>query len=200
MVLSDRSIREAISNGSIVIEPYSDKDVQPASVDFHLANKILVFRNSTLPYIDLRKEVPNLTEEVIIQDDDPFMLHPGEFVLGSTLEKLTLANDLVARIEGKSSLGRLGLMIHSTAGFIDPGWSGNLTLELANVSRLPITLYFGMRIGQISFQHMTTEVDRPYGSKELSSRYQGQQSPTASRAHLHPSEPESVLRCLLRCC
>tara|TARA_B100000029_G_scaffold351399_1_gene343882 strand:+ start:968 stop:1549 length:582 start_codon:yes stop_codon:yes gene_type:complete len=184
MVLSDRSIREAISNGSIVIEPYSDKDVQPASVDFHLANKILVFRNSTLPYIDLRKEVPNLTEEVIIQDDDPFMLHPGEFVLGSTLEKLTLANDLVARIEGKSSLGRLGLMIHSTAGFIDPGWSGNLTLELANVSRLPITLYFGMRIGQISFQHMTTEVDRPYGSKELSSRYQGQQSPTASRAHL----------------
>jgi len=153
-------------------------------VDFHLANKILVFRNSTLPYIDLRKEVPNLTEEVIIQDDDPFMLHPGEFVLGSTLEKLTLANDLVARIEGKSSLGRLGLMIHSTAGFIDPGWSGNLTLELANVSRLPITLYFGMRIGQISFQHMTTEVDRPYGSKELSSRYQGQQSPTASRAHL----------------
>ncbi|MBJ81258.1 MAG: dCTP deaminase [SAR202 cluster bacterium] len=184
MVLSDRSIREAISSGSILIEPYSDKDVQPASVDFHLANKILVFRNSTLPYIDLRKEVPNLTEEVIIQDDDPFMLHPGEFVLGSTLEKLTLANDLVARIEGKSSLGRLGLMIHSTAGFIDPGWSGNLTLELANVSRLPITLYFGMRIGQISFQHMTTEVDRPYGSKELSSRYQGQQSPTASRAHL----------------
>ena len=184
MVLSDRSIREAISSGSIVIEPYSDKDVQPASVDFHLANKILVFRNSTLPYIDLRKEIPNLTEEVIIQDDDPFMLHPGEFVLGSTLEKLTLANDLVARIEGKSSLGRLGLMIHSTAGFIDPGWSGNLTLELANVSRLPITLYFGMRIGQISFQHMTTEVDRPYGSKELSSRYQGQQSPTASRAHL----------------
>ena len=184
MVLSDRSIREAISSGSILIEPYSDKDVQPASVDFHLANKILVFRNSTLPYIDLRKEIPNLTEEVIIQDDDPFMLHPGEFVLGSTLEKLTLANDLVARIEGKSSLGRLGLMIHSTAGFIDPGWSGNLTLELANVSRLPITLYFGMRIGQISFQHMTTEVDRPYGSKELSSRYQGQQSPTASRAHL----------------
>ncbi len=184
MVLSDRSIREAISNGSIEIEPYSDRDVQPASVDFHLANKILVFRNSTLPYIDLRKDVPNLTEEVIIQDDEPFMLHPGEFVLGSTLEKLTLANDLVARIEGKSSLGRLGLMIHSTAGFIDPGWSGNLTLELANVSRLPITLYFGMRIGQISFQQMTTEVDRPYGSKELNSRYQGQQSPTASRAHL----------------
>lgn len=184
MVLSDRSIREAIEAGKISIEPYSDRDVQPASVDFHLANKILVFRNSTLPYIDLRNEVPNLTEEVIIEDNEPFMLHPGEFVLGSTLEKLTLSNDLVARIEGKSSLGRLGLMIHSTAGFIDPGWSGNLTLELANVSRLPITLYFGMRIGQISFQQMTTEADRPYGSKELSSRYQGQESPTASRAHL----------------
>jgi dCTP deaminase len=137
-----------------------------------------------LPYIDLRKEVPNLTDEVVIKDDEPFMLHPSEFVLGSTLEKLTLSNSLVARIEGKSSLGRLGLMIHSTAGFIDPGWSGNLTLELANVSRLPITLYSGMRIGQISFQMMTTEVDRPYGSKELSSRYQGQDSPTASRAHL----------------
>ena len=184
MVLSDRSIREAVEAGHIGIEPYSDRDVQPASVDFHLANTILVFRNSTLPYIDLRKDVPNLTDEVIIKDDEPFILHPGEFVLGSTLEKLTLPNNLVARIEGKSSLGRLGLMIHSTAGFIDPGWSGNLTLELANVSRLPITLYFGMRIGQISFQQMTTEVDRPYGSKELSSRYQGQESPTASRAHL----------------
>jgi dCTP deaminase len=128
--------------------------------------------------------VPNLTDEVTIDDDEPFMLHPGEFVLGSTLERLTLPNDVVARIEGKSSLGRLGLMIHSTAGFIDPGWSGNLTLELTNVSRLPITLYSGMRIGQISFQELTTEVDRPYGSKELSSRYQGQESPTASRAHL----------------
>ena len=184
MVLSDRSIREAIELGTIKIEPYSPRDVQPASVDFHLANRILVFRNSTLPYIDLRKEVPNLTDEVVIEDDEPFMLHPGEFVLGSTLEKLSLANDLVARIEGKSSLGRLGLMIHSTAGFVDPGWSGNLTLELTNVSRLPITLYSGMRIGQISFQQLTTEVDLPYGSKELSSRYQGQESATASRAHL----------------
>ena len=184
MVLSDRSIKQAIEAGTIVIEPYSPRDVQPASVDVHLANKILVFRNSTLPYIDLKKEVPNLTDEVTIDDDEPFMLHPGEFVLGSTLERLTLPNDVVARIEGKSSLGRLGLMIHSTAGFIDPGWSGNLTLELTNVSRLPITLYSGMRIGQISFQELTTEVDRPYGSKELSSRYQGQESPTASRAHL----------------
>ena len=128
--------------------------------------------------------MPNLTDELTIDDDEPFMLHPGEFVLGSTVERLTLPNDVVARIEGKSSLGRLGLMIHSTAGFIDPGWSGNLTLELANVSRLPITLYSGMRIGPISFQELTTEVDRPYGSKELSSRYQGQESPTASRAHL----------------
>ena len=183
MTLSDRTIKEEIKKGNIVVEPYSPRDVQPASVDLHLDNKILVFNNSSAPYIDLMKELPNLTTEVIVPDDAPFILHPGEFVLGSTLEKISLANNIVARIEGKSSLGRLGLLIHSTAGFIDPGWNGNLTLELANVSRLPITLYFGMRIGQISFSYLTTEVDRTYGSKELGSRYQNQESPLASKAY-----------------
>ena len=184
MILSDISIKKAIDEKRIIINPYSDKDVQPASVDVHLSDTILIFKNSVAPYIDLKDEIPDLTEEVKIKKDVPFILHPGEFALGSTLEKLTLSNDIVSRIEGKSSLGRLGLLIHSTAGFIDPGWDGNLTLELANVSRLPITLYYGMRIGQISFQEMTTEVENPYGSAKLKSRYKGQILPTASRVHI----------------
>tara|TARA_B100000519_G_C14249304_1_gene441571 strand:+ start:2076 stop:2657 length:582 start_codon:yes stop_codon:yes gene_type:complete len=184
MILSDISIKKAINEKRIIINPYSEKDVQPASVDVHLSDTILIFKNSVAPYIDLKDEIPDLTEEVKIKKDVPFILHPGEFALGSTLEKLTLSNDIVSRIEGKSSLGRLGLLIHSTAGFIDPGWDGNLTLELANVSRLPITLYYGMRIGQISFQEMTTEVENPYGSAKLKSRYKGQILPTASRVHI----------------
>ena len=184
MILSDISIKKATDEKRIIINPYSEKDVQPASVDVHLSDTILIFKNSVAPYIDLKDEIPDLTEEVKIKKDVPFILHPGEFALGSTLEKLTLSNDIVSRIEGKSSLGRLGLLIHSTAGFIDPGWDGNLTLELANVSRLPITLYYGMRIGQISFQEMTTEVENPYGSAKLKSRYKGQILPTASRVHI----------------
>ena len=184
MILSDISIKKAIDEKRIIINPYSEKDVQPASVEVHLSDTILIFKNSVAPYIDLKDEIPDLTEEVKIKKDVPFILHPGEFALGSTLEKLTLSNDIVSRIEGKSSLGRLGLLIHSTAGFIDPGWDGNLTLELANVSRLPITLYYGMRIGQISFQEMTTEVENPYGSAKLKSRYKGQILPTASRVHI----------------
>ena len=136
MILSDISIKKAIDEKRIIINPYSEKDVQPASVDVHLSDTILIFKNSVAPYIDLKDEIPDLTEEVKIKKDIPFILHPGEFALGSTLEKLTLSNDIVSRIEGKSSLGRLGLLIHSTAGFIDPGWDGNLTLELANVSRI----------------------------------------------------------------
>ena len=135
MILSDISIKKAIDEKRIIINPYSEKDVQPASVDVHLSDTILIFKNSVAPYIDLKDEIPDLTEEVKKKKDVPFILHPGEFALGSTLEKLTLSNDIVSRIEGKSSLGRLGLLIHSTAGFIDPGWDGNLTLDLANVSR-----------------------------------------------------------------
>mgnify|MGYP001600778557 FL=1 len=184
MVLSDRSIREQIKAGRIVVRPFDEKDLQPASVDLHLDRRVLVFRNSSEPYIDLRKPQADLTEPLDIPDDRPFILHPGEFVLGSTLEHIEIPTDIVARLEGKSSLGRIGLLIHSTAGYVDPGWKGHLTLELTNVSRLPVTLYYGMPIGQISFLQMTTPVERPYGSKELGSRYQGQTDPTASRAHL----------------
>ncbi len=183
MVLSDRTIKEALANGRIVIDPMDEDDIQPASVDLHLGRSLLAFRNSRRPYIDLRENVSDLTEETRLHDDEPFMLHPGEFILGNTRETIHLPDDLVARLEGKSSLGRVGLVIHSTAGYIDPGWQGSLTLELTNVSNLPITLYYGMRIGQISFQHMTTPVDRPYGSKDLGSRYMGSDGPTASRMH-----------------
>jgi len=184
LVLSDRSIKEALAEGRIVIDPLDESDIQPASVDLHLGRMLLAFTNSRRPYVDLREDVADLTEELKLADDDPFMLHPGEFILGSTMETIHLPNDLVASLEGKSSLGRVGLVIHSTAGYVDPGWQGTLTLELTNVSRLPITLYYGMRIGQISFQRMTTPVDRPYGSKELGSRYFGSTGPTATRMHL----------------
>ena len=184
MVLSDRSIKEELAAGRIVIEPHNESDIQPASVDLHLDRKVLVFRNSQLPFIDLKKPLPELMAMQEIPEEDPFILHPGEFVLASTLERIALPDDIVARLEGKSSLGRIGLLIHSTAGYVDPGWDGHLTLELSNVARLPITLYYGMRIGQISFLRMTTPVDRPYGSKELGSRYKGQKDPTASLGHI----------------
>ncbi len=184
MILSDKSIREEITSGRIGIDPFSTNDVQPASVDLHLDDKVLVFRNSTAPYVDLRRDIPELNEMVVIEDNQPFILHPGEFVLGNTLERITLSDSIVARLEGKSSLGRIGLLIHSTAGFVDPGWDGHLTLELSNVSRLPLTLYKGMPIGQISFQYLSTPAENPYGSKELRSRYQGQIEPTASRMHV----------------
>jgi dCTP deaminase len=183
VVLSDGDIRAEIEAGRIVIDPYVPEAVQPSSVDLHLDNRFRVFRNSRYPYIDVREEQPELTELVEIRDDEPFILHPGEFVLGSTLERVALPNDIVARLDGKSSLGRLGLLIHSTAGFVDPGWEGNLTLELSNVANLPITLYDGMKIGQISFQRMTSAVETAYGDARLGSRYRGQRDPTASLYH-----------------
>ena len=183
MVLSDRSIREEIDAGRILIDPLGENAIQPASVDVHLDRGFLVFRNSRVPYIDVRKGAEDLTERVEITDDVPFILHPGEFVLGSTLENIGLPNDLVARVEGKSSLGRLGLLIHSTAGYVDPGFRGHLTLELSNVANLPITLYFGMKIGQLSYLKLTSESEFPYGSPELGSKYQGQTDATASRIH-----------------
>jgi dCTP deaminase len=182
-VLSDRDIRAAIEAGDVVIRPYDPKDLQPSSVDLHLDRRFRVFRNNRYPFIDVRAPQPDLTEMVSVADDEPFILHPGEFVLGQTLEWSELPNDLVARLEGKSSLGRLGLLIHSTAGYVDPGWKGNLTLELSNVANLPIALYYGMKIGQISFFRMSSEVERPYGSPELGSKYQGQSEPTASAFH-----------------
>ena len=181
MILSDRSIREAIDAGRIVIDPLGEGAVQPSSVDLRLDDSFRVFRNHTLGHIDVKRDLSALTTLVDADADDPFILHPGEFVLGATLERVALPDDLVARLEGKSSLGRLGLLIHSTAGFVDPGFDGQLTLELSNVSNLPITLYPGMRIGQISFQQMTTPADTPYGSKELGSKYHGQRGPVPSR-------------------
>ena len=179
MVLSDRSIREALAAGHITIDPLDESCIQPSSVDLHVDRYFRLFRNHTSRVIDVREDQEDLTELVDV-GEDPLILHPGEFVLGSTTEKVTLPDDLVARLEGKSSLGRLGLLIHSTAGFVDAGWDGHLTLELSNVANLPIALYFGMKIGQISFFKMSSPVERPYGSKELGSKYQGQSSPTAS--------------------
>jgi dCTP deaminase len=182
-VLSDRDIRAALDAGEVAIRPYDPADLQPSSVDLHLDRSFRVFRNNRYPYIDVRAPQPDLTEMLTIKDDEPFVLHPGEFVLGQTLEWVELPNDLVARLEGKSSLGRLGLLIHSTAGYVDPGWKGNLTLELSNVANLPIALYFEMKIGQISFFKMSSPVERPYGSPSLGSKYQGQSEPTASAFH-----------------
>lgn len=181
VILSDRTIREEIAAGRIVIEPFEPACVQPSSVDLHLDRWFRVFRNHTLGHIDVRQNLEELTELLGVEEDDPFILHPGEFVLGSTLERVAIPDDLVGRLEGKSSLGRLGLLIHSTAGFVDAGWDGQLTLELSNVASLPITLYAGMKIGQISFMRMTTPADQPYGTSDLGSKYQGQRGPRPSR-------------------
>jgi len=180
-VLSDRDIAAAMAAGRIKILPYDDSDLQPSSVDLHLDRQFRVFRNNRYPFIDVRAPQPDLTELLSVSDDEPFVLHPGEFVLGQTVEWVELPDDLVARLEGKSSLGRLGLLIHSTAGYVDPGWKGNLTLELSNVANLPITLYPGMKIGQISFIQMSTPAEHPYGSKAVGSKYQGQVGPRPSR-------------------
>ncbi len=182
-VLADRDIRTELESGRVRIDPYDPADLQPSSVDLHLDRSFRVFRNNRYAFIDVRSPQPDLTELLRVADDEAFILHPGEFVLGQTVEWVELPDDLVARLEGKSSLGRLGLLIHSTAGYVDPGWKGNLTLELSNVANLPIALYFGMRIGQISFFRMSSPVERPYGSRGLGSKYQGQSEPTASAYH-----------------
>jgi dCTP deaminase len=183
VILSDRDIRAEVASGRIVIDPFTPDAVQPSSVDLHLDRRFRVFRNTRYPFIDVRADQPDLTELVEIEGDVPFILHPGEFVLGSTLELVALPDDLVARLEGKSSLGRLGLLIHSTAGYVDPGWEGNLTLELSNVANLPITLYDGMKIGQISFQRLSSPVEIGYGDERIGSKYRGQRDPTASLYH-----------------
>ena len=189
LVLSDRSIKSEVAAGRIVIEPYDESLVQPSSVDVRVDRKFRVFHNARYPYIDVRKPMDELTELIEVRDDEPFILHPGEFVLGQTLETIKLPNDIVARLEGKSSLGRLGLLIHSTAGFVDPSWEGNLTLELSNVANLPITIYEGMPIGQISFMRMDGPVENPYGSGTTGSKYQGQAEPTPSRFYKNFDQP-----------
>jgi dCTP deaminase len=179
VVLSDRTIARLIDEGRIGIDPYDSTLLQPSSVDVRVDRFFRVFHNARYAFIDVKEPQEDLTELVEIDEDRPFILHPGEFVLGSTLERIQLPDDLVARLEGKSSLGRLGLLIHSTAGFIDPGWDGHVTLELSNVANLPITIYFGMKIGQVSFVQMTEPAETPYGAGELGSKYQ--QGPTPSR-------------------
>ena len=181
MVLSDRTIARLIDEGRIGIDPYDRALLQPSSVDVRVDRFFRVFHNARYAYIDVKEPQEELTELVEIDAERPFILHPGEFVLGSTLERIQLPDDLVARLEGKSSLGRLGLLIHSTAGFIDPGWDGHVTLELSNVANLPITIYHGMPIGQISFMRMDAPVEHPYGSSEVGSKYHGQAEPTPSR-------------------
>jgi len=184
MVLSDRSIKEGLEQGRIIIKPFDESCLQPASVDVRLDRKLQVSRNQRYPsHIDTRENVESFNEVIDLEDDKPFFLLPGEFVLVSTLEDIGLPDDLVARLEGKSSLGRIGLLVNSTAGYVDPGWRGHLTLEVTNVAKLPITLYYRMKIGQISFLKLTTPVDRPYGTKGLGSKYQGQTEPTASRLY-----------------
>jgi dCTP deaminase len=181
VVLSDRTIKRLLAEDRIGIEPYDETLLQPSSVDVRVDRFFRVFHNARYPFIDVKEPQEDLTEAVEIGDEQPFILHPGEFVLGSTLERVRLPDDLVARLEGKSSLGRLGLLIHSTAGFIDPGWDGHVTLELSNVANLPITIYFGMKIGQISFMQLSEPAEAPYGSGGLGSKYQGQKGPTPSR-------------------
>jgi dCTP deaminase len=180
VVLSDATIARCLAEGRIEIEPYEPSLLQPSSVDVRVDRLFRVFHNNRYPFIDVKVEQAELTELVEVEDR-AFILHPGEFVLGSTLERVRLPDDLVGRLEGKSSLGRLGLLIHSTAGFIDPGWDGHVTLELSNVANLPITIYFGMKIGQLSFMQLSEPTTTPYGSATLGSKYQGQRGPTPSR-------------------
>jgi dCTP deaminase len=182
VLLSDRDIRAEINDQRIVLDPWDESMVQPSSVDVRLDRLFRLFDNHKYPHIDPAQDQPDLTRLVEVEADEPFVLHPGEFVLGATYEVVTLPDDIAARLEGKSSLGRLGLLTHSTAGFIDPGFSGHVTLELSNVATLPITLWPGMKIGQLCFFRLSSPAEHPYGSERYGSRYQGQRGPTASRS------------------
>lgn len=185
MLLSDRDIRSEIESGRVGIDPYDPKMIQPSSIDVRLDKFFRVFENHKYEVIDPSKEQPELTREIEVGNDEHFILHPGEFVLASTYEVVTLPDDIAARLEGKSSLGRLGLLTHSTAGFIDPGFSGHITLELSNVANLPVKLFPGMKIGQLCLVRLSSAAENPYGSAIYGSRYQGQRGPTASRSWLN---------------
>lgn len=183
MLLSDRDIQAEIDANRIVLDPWDVAMLQPSSIDVRLDRFFRVFENHRYPHIDPAEDQSDLTREVEPAGDEPFILHPGEFVLGSTYEGISLPADIAARVEGKSSLGRLGLLTHATAGFVDPGFSGHVTLELANVATLPIKLYPGMKIGQFCFFRLTSPAQQPYGSAKYGSRYQGQRGPTPSRSY-----------------
>ena len=183
MLLSDRDIRAQLDAGRVLLDPSDPAMIQPSSVDVRIDRYFRLFDNHKYPFIDPAEAQPELTRLVEVDPDEPFILHPGEFVLASTFEVVTLPDDVAARLEGKSSLGRLGLLTHSTAGFIDPGFSGHVTLELSNVATLPIKLWPGMKIGQLCFFQLSSPAERPYGSAEYGSRYQGQRGPTASLSY-----------------
>jgi dCTP deaminase len=185
VLLSDRDIRAQIAEKRVGIEPFSDAMIQPSSVDVRLDKFFRVFENHKYEVIDPALEQPELTREIIAEDGEAFILHPGEFVLASTYEVITLPDDIAGRLEGKSSLGRLGLLTHSTAGFIDPGFSGHITLELSNVANLPVKLYPGMKIGQLCLVKLSSPAEHPYGSAQYLNRYQGQRGPTASRSFMN---------------
>ena len=185
MLLSDRDIRAEIAANRVGVEPFDEAMIQPSSVDVRLDKFFRVFENHKYSVIDPSIEQPELTREVVADGDEPFILHPGEFVLASTYEVITLPDDIAGRLEGKSSLGRLGLLTHSTAGFIDPGFSGHITLELSNVANLPVKLFAGMKIGQLCLIKLSSPAEHPYGSEKYGSRYQGQRGPTPSRSFLN---------------
>ncbi|HEY8619092.1 MAG TPA: dCTP deaminase [Dermatophilaceae bacterium] len=182
MLLSDRDIKAEIDSGRVHLEPYDEAMVQPSSIDVRLDKYFRLFDNHKYPFIDPAEDQPDLTRLIEVERGEPLILHPGEFVLGSTFEVVTMPDDLAARLEGKSSLGRLGLLTHSTAGFVDPGFSGHVTLELSNVATLPIKLWPGMKVGQLCFIRLSSPTENPYGSAKYGSRYQGQRGPTASRS------------------
>lgn len=183
MLLSDRDIRSEVAAGRVRLDPYDAAMIQPSSIDVRIDRYFRLFDNHKYGFIDPAIDQPDLTRMVEVDGEEPFVLHPGEFVLGSTYELVTLPDDVAARLEGKSSLGRLGLLTHSTAGFIDPGFSGHVTLELSNVATLPILLWPGMKIGQMCFFRLSSPSEQPYGTGAAGSRYQGQRGPTASRSH-----------------
>ena len=185
VLLSDRDIRTQIDTGRVQLDPYDPAMIQPASIDIRLDRWFRLFDNHRYTVIDPSQDQPDLTRLVEVAPDEPFVLHPGEFALGATYELVTLPDDIAARLEGKSSLGRLGLLTHSTAGFIDPGFTGHVTLELSNTATLPITLWPGMKVGQLCFFQLSSAAEHPYGSGAQGSRYQGQRGPTASRSHLN---------------
>ena len=182
MLLSDRDIRAQIDAGRVRLDPYDAAMIQPSSIDIRMDRYFRLFDNHKYPFIDPASDQEDLTRLVEVETDEPFVLHPGEFVLGSTYEQVTLPDDVAARVEGKSSLGRLGLLTHATAGFVDPGFSGHVTLELSNVATLPIKLWPGMKIGQLCFFQLSSPSENPYGSAKYGSHYQGQRGPTASRS------------------
>ena len=182
-MLSDKDIKKSLKNKEIQITPLDENYIQPSSVELRVGSDFRVFENHKDSHIDPKAEQNDLTTLVNSSQEEPFVLHPGEFVLGTTYEKVTLSNKIVARLEGKSSLGRIGLLIHSTAGFVDPGFSGYLTLELSNVANLPIKIYPEMKIGQISFYYLNSPSESEYGSNVYGSKYQGQKGPTPSKSH-----------------